>query len=130
MKTEQTIKNLGDRKAKRKYITYVSTELFSKSKFSLQNKKGQHSADSIPRQKTVHGSVPCCACHLFFMQFKTLRRRENGSKLSLGRIANSISQRADTAFYSFQYPSVPTAMLANCYQTGLFTDIFHSSSAF
>lgn len=119
MKTEQTIKKLGDRKAKRKYITYVSTELFSKSKFSLQNKK-----------KAVHGSIPCCACHLVFMQFKTLRRRENGSKLSLGRIANSISHRADTAFYSFQYPSVPTAMLANCYQTGLFTDIFHSSSAF
>jgi len=34
----------------------------------------------------------------FFMHFKALRRRENGSKLSLGRIANSISRRADAAF--------------------------------
>lgn len=66
----------------------------------------------------------------FFMQFKTLRRRENGSELSLGQIANSISHQADIAFCSFQYPSVPAAMLANCYQTGLFTDILHSSSAF
>ena len=66
----------------------------------------------------------------FFMQFKTLRRRENGSKLSLGRIANSISRRAHIAFCSFQYPSAPAAMLALCYQTGLFTHILHSSGAF
>lgn len=64
----------------------------------------------------------------FFMQLKTLRRHENGSKLSLGQIANSISHRADNAFCSFQYPSVPAAMLAHCYQSGLFTHT-HTAAA-
>lgn len=80
-------------------------------------------------RKSVHWFITCCAIS-FFMQFKTLRRREKSRKLSLGRIANSISHQAHPAFCSFQYPCVPAAMLGNRYPTGLFTDIFHSALAF
>lgn len=94
----------------------------------------------LKARKALHVCTPadvfCFASRLvvhaisFFMQFNTLRRHENSSMLSPGQRANSISRQAYNAFGSFQYPHVPAATLANCYQTGLFTDIFRSSRVF
>lgn len=107
--------------------TLMETQLMSSSHLR------QHATDNIPYLQTmtsVHGSIPCRASRLLFIQFNILRRRENGSKLSPGQIANSISHQADIVFGSFQSPCVPTAMLADCYHTGLLTHILHSISAF
>lgn len=95
---------------------------------SRQQTAGRHY--SLTSSKLCIGSQHVVQDVPFFMQFKTLRRRENSSELSPGQIANSISHPAHIAFCSFQYPCAPAAMLANCYHAGLFTDIFHSPHAF
>lgn len=83
----------------------------------------QQTSSALPQNLLCTPSLPSC-------NLKTLRRHENSSMLSPGQRANSISRQAYIAFCSFQYPCVPAAALANCYQTGLFTAIFRRSCAF
>lgn len=83
----------------------------------------QQTSSALPHDLSCTPSLPSC-------NLKTLRGHENSSMLSPGQRANSISRQAYTAFCSFQYPCVPAATLANRYQTGLFTDIFHHYRAF